>query len=172
MDVQVARGSERGIVEVTVDGVAWGRFEMFNHGPQGNSYILFQNGGCGVREPEARQSLKVYGDKLTKRLVLAKPWHRSDITVEQRIKIAAEYAVEKGLLRHPDAVKAERDEQYEAQARTRRAEVANQRTLDTGVGMQIADECMPSTGDAYTDELAKLKLASRIADAIEKGRTE
>ena len=172
MQIEIAKGEKRGTVNVIVEGVAWGRFEMFNHGPQGNSYVLYQNGASGVREPGFKQSLKVYGDKLTQRLVMDRPWHRSEISVEERMQIAAEYAVGKDLLRDPKAVQAERDEKMEAYQRERRAEEANRRTLDMGVGMQIADECYPITGDHWGDEFAKQKLASRIADAIEKGRTE
>jgi hypothetical protein len=174
MEIKIEKAvGERGTSLVLVDDEQWGQFEMQNHGPQGNSYVLFQKGsGHNVRDIGVRQSLKVYGDKLTKRITYDRPWHRMELPLEERLQVAAKYAVEKDLLRHPDVVRAEFNVRHEEMLREQRAQEALRLEKDMGVGMLIADECFPVSESPYVDHLRKLKLAKMIADAIEKGRSE
>lgn len=156
--------------DVLVDGKRWGWFERYYHGPQGNSYQMRQVGGYAVRDETFRKSLTVYGDKMTARLMMDRPWHRPEISIEERLRIAAQYAVSKRLLRDPADIDEEAAARRDAIERQLRAEKAKQREADMGAGMDIADKCYPQLDDGYREHLEKLKLASLIADQIEQAR--
>jgi hypothetical protein len=171
MNIEIQKSKTPQAVDVLVDGKRWGWFERYSHGPQGNSYQMRQVGGYTVREEGVRRSLTVHGDKMTQRLTIDRPWHRPEISIEQRLLIAAQYAVSKSLLKNPIEIDAEARAKREAIEREERAQKAKQRVADMATGMGIADACYPQLDDGYREHLNKLRLASLIADAIEQARS-
>ena len=157
---------------VMVDDEEWGQFEAHWHGPQGNSYTLHDCTGSAVRDQETRQTLRVHGDKLTARLTLERPWHRPDLTIEQRLLEAAEYAILKQWLDNPVLRRARQHADWLNAKRKREAEEEQERRRDVGVGMRIANEVFPTLGDQCIHVSTKMELAEKIADAIKKGRSE
>jgi hypothetical protein len=172
VSIEIRKSTKANAIDVLVDGKRWGWFDRYSHGPQGNSFVLHQQGGYIVHDEGGRQGLKVYGDRLTERLTIDRPWHRPEISIEERLRIAAQYAAVKGLLRDPIDIDAEVNAKREAVEREHRARRAKQREHDMAIGMDIADKCYPQLDDGYREHLEKLRLASSIADALERERGE
>lgn len=113
MEIELRKppGSRAGVRTIIVDGVTWGRTIPEGHGCWGKSYNFYQEGGgliynANGRSPVCIQTQKKPPSYMETALAEWRP-------TEERVLEKARELVESGKLRHPDAVRADKQKAEE-----------------------------------------------------------
>lgn len=109
IELRKTPGGIAGARDIVVDGVAWGRTIPEGHGCWGKSYKFYQEGGGMIydgRSPVYVQTQKKPPSYMETALAEWRP-------TEERVLEKARELVESGKLRHPDAVRADRQKAEE-----------------------------------------------------------
>jgi hypothetical protein len=109
IELRKTPGGRAGARDIVVDGVAWGRTIPEGHGCWGKSYEFYQEGGSRIydgRSPTRVATEKKPPSYMETALAEWKP-------TEERVLEKARELVESGKLRHPDAVRADKQKAEE-----------------------------------------------------------
>lgn len=91
--------------DILVDGVMWGRAIRHSHGPRGNSYT-FQDALRNTVFDERGVEARVWGNKIEQRQK-GGMYAEKVADIEDRLVVFVRVAIERGMLKSPDILRAE-----------------------------------------------------------------
>lgn len=148
---------------ISVDGVPWAEVEMVSEGPRGSYYQFRQVPGGKLicwKMGDMKTAVHVYSDSIARRHVAAA---EVVLSLPDRLSMTARELIEKGLLRQPDAVRAERQE-TEQSLRDRKAD------KEAALVTRASEVLKPLS--THADERTMARVVTAVVDAMKWAQTQ